>query len=124
MRRLLLTIALLTAIASGAPQQNTSGRVICTTPRGKIVKLVRPEYPAEARQQHVQGLVSFRCLLSRDGSMKRIEVIQGHPLLVPAAKEAIRQWRYEPIRVNGRAVEFETQINVNFKLPVKGKKAK
>jgi len=48
--------------------------------------------------------------------VESIELISGHPMLVPAAEEAVKQWKYRPFLLNGNAVEVETQITVNFTL--------
>ena len=52
--------------------------------------------------------------ISRDGTIENLHVISGHPMLVGAAVEAVRQWRYRPYLLNGQPVEVETQIMVNF----------
>lgn len=54
--------------------------------------------------------------IAQDGTIKSLELIEGHPLLAPAAMDAVRQWVYEPTLLNGNPVEVITQIDVNFTL--------
>ena len=82
-----------------------------------LLRRVEPEYPESARQQHIQGPVVLSALVGSDGSVRELQVISGDALLVKAATDAVRQWRFQPHQLNGRAVEFETQITVNFALP-------
>lgn len=76
----------------------------------------QPQYPPLARQARIQGTVRFNAAIARDGSVIGIEVVSGHPLLIPAASEAIRQYRYKPTLLNGQPVEVTTQVDVNFSL--------
>jgi protein TonB len=61
--------------------------------------------------------VSLVCLVNKDGKVKSIEAKQGHPLLIKAATEAVSQWEFKPVLLNGEAVEVETTVNVDFRLP-------
>ena len=69
-----------------------------------------------ARTAHVQGSVVLAALISSDGTIRNLRLISGHPMLAPAAIDAVSQWRYRPYILNGEAIEVETQITVNFKL--------
>ena len=81
---------------------------------GNLVHRVQPEYPALARQVRVQGLVVLRAVISRDGTIENLQVLSGHPLLIQAALNAVRQWRYRPYVLNREPVEVETEVKVNF----------
>jgi TonB family protein len=83
---------------------------------GLLVSKVPPEYPADAKQARIQGTVVARVVVDREGNVSNIQLISGHPLLAPAAIEAVREWKYKPYLLNGAAVEVETQIRVNFRL--------
>ncbi len=83
---------------------------------GYIIHRVQPEYPALARQARIEGSVVLRALISRDGKIENLQVVSGHPMLVPSAVEAVRQWRYRPYYLNNEPVEVETQVTVNFTL--------
>jgi len=83
---------------------------------GNLIRRVQPEYPALAKQARIQGTVVLRAIIDRDGIIQNLQVISGHPLLVRAALNAVRQWRYRPYYLNDQAVEVETQVTVNFSL--------
>jgi protein TonB len=67
-----------------------------------------------ARNARVQGQVLLTAIISKDGSIQDLRVLSGHPLLVQAALDAVRQWRYKPYLLNGEPVEVETTVTVNF----------
>ena len=83
---------------------------------GNLISKVQPVYPSLARQARIQGSVLLRAIISRSGTIRDLNVISGHPMLVGAAIEAVRQWRYRPYILNDEPVEVETQITVNFSL--------
>jgi len=83
---------------------------------GSLIHRVRPLYPPLARMARIQGPVVVAAVISKEGVMERVQAISGHPMLVPAAVDAVSQWRYKPYILNGEAVEVETQITVNFVL--------
>jgi len=83
---------------------------------GNLIHRVQPEYPPLAIQTRTQGQVVLRAVISRGGTIENLQVVSGHPLLVRAALEAVRQWRYRPYVLNGEPVEVETQVTVNFVL--------
>jgi protein TonB len=81
---------------------------------GSLIRKVQPIYPPLARSARVQGSVLLAAEISKDGTIKDLKLISGHPMLVPAAIQAVSQWRYRPYILNGEAIEVETQITVNF----------
>ena len=82
---------------------------------GSLIRKVLPVYPALASRINVQGDVKLHAIISRDGSIESLNVISGHPLLVGAAIDAVRQWKYRPYILNREPVEVETFITVTFK---------
>jgi periplasmic protein TonB len=82
----------------------------------KILSRVIPVYPALAKQARVQGTVSLIGVIATDGTVRQLRVLSGHPLLVQAALEAVRQWVYRPILLNGDPVEIQAPIDVHFTL--------
>ena len=77
---------------------------------------IEPKYPKIALAAHVSGTVVLKAVISKEGEIKELQVVSGHPLLVPAALDAVKQWRYRPYLLNGEPVEVETNINVNFQI--------
>jgi protein TonB len=84
--------------------------------QAKLIHRVEPQYPAFARQARLEGTVQLRAVIARDGTVQSLEVLGGNPIFVHAAREAIIEWRYQPTRLNGEAVEVETLITVVFRL--------
>jgi TonB family protein len=80
-----------------------------------VVK-VDPVYPPLAMQARVQGTVRFTVRIAKDGSIQSIQLISGHPLLVKAAQDAVKQYVYDPVVVNGERREAITQVDINFVL--------
>jgi len=84
--------------------------------QGLLIRKVQPTYPPLARQARIQGQVMLQALISKDGSIENLRLISGHPMLAPAALEAVKQWKYKPYMLNGEPVEVETTVQVNFTL--------
>ncbi len=83
---------------------------------GLLIKKVTPNYPQLAKQARIQGSVVLQAEISKDGTIQNLQLISGHPMLAPAAIEAVKQWRYKPYLLNGEPVAVETQVVVNFSL--------
>jgi protein TonB len=84
--------------------------------QAKLVRQPRPVYPPLAKQARIQGVVRLNAIIGRDGAIQNLQVASGHPLLVPSALDAVKQWVYQPTLLNGEPVEVITQIDVNFTL--------
>jgi protein TonB len=80
----------------------------------KLTSHPDPVYPPLARQARIQGSVVLHAIISKEGRVEQLNVISGHPLLIQAALDAIRQWRYSPTLLNGDPVEVDTTITVTF----------
>lgn len=83
---------------------------------GLLVAKVSPEYPPDAKNARIQGTVAMRVVIDKEGNVLKAQLISGHPLLAPAALDAVKQWTYKPYLLNGEPVEIETQVIVNFTL--------
>lgn len=83
---------------------------------GNLIYKVQPVYPPLARAARIQGAVHLRAIISRNGIIENLQAIDGHPMLIQAAIDAVRQWRYRPYILNDEPVEVETQVTVNFSL--------
>lgn len=83
----------------------------------RLIHRVEPEYPPEARAQHIQGAVVLDVQIGGDGAVHNISVVEGNSLLAEAAVQAVRQWRYRPFSVDGQSVEMQTRITIRFTLP-------
>jgi periplasmic protein TonB len=99
-----------------APAPTKRIRVSQGVTEGRIVLKVEPKYPAIALAARIQGQVLLTAVISKTGEIQNLVLISGHPLLVPTALEAVKQWRYRPYLLNGEPVEVETMITVNFQM--------
>ncbi len=98
------------------PKPSVKPLRISTMSEGMIVRKVQPVYPNMAKIAHVQGVVELDAVISKEGTIEKLQLISGHPMLAGAAIEAVRQWRYRPYVLNGEPIEVETRITVNFTL--------
>ena len=134
-RNALLVLALaffMTRLALGSPQDQSTPptpaqpqsqpelprrvRVSSGVSAGLLVKKVNPVYPKAARKKHLQGVVIMSATIDKDGDIANLVVVSGDPTLAKAATDAVQQWKYRPYLLQGRPVEVETQIQVNFTL--------
>jgi len=91
-------------------------RVSLGVSQGLLIRKVPPTYPPLARQARIQGVVILQAQISKEGNIQNLQLISGHPMLAPAAIEAVKQWKYKPYLLNGEPVEVDTQVQVNFTL--------
>ncbi|HXF12006.1 MAG TPA: energy transducer TonB [Terriglobales bacterium] len=104
---------------TGAAPQGTRPmrvRVSQGVMQGMVISKVQPVYPADAKAARIQGSVVIAAIIGKDGNIQSERLMSGHPLLAPAAMDAVRQWKYRPYLLNGQAMEVDTQVTVNFTL--------
>jgi TonB family protein len=104
------------------PATDSSGgvkriRVGSQVQQSNLLQSVDPVYPPLAFQARIQGVVRFNVSIGNDGHISNMTLISGHPLLVPAAQEALKQWVYRPTLLNGDPIEVNTVVDVPFTLP-------
>ncbi|MFZ0137256.1 MAG: TonB family protein [Candidatus Sulfotelmatobacter sp.] len=80
-----------------------------------VTHRVDPDYPLEARQANLQGVIELDVIVGRDGSVANVRALNGPPVLAQAAMDAMRWWRFEPYRINGKAVVVQTTVAMEFK---------
>ncbi len=108
-------------LGKGTPQELSGPaaqriRVGGNVQQDKLISKVTPLYPPEAKQARIQGVVRMLATIGKDGTVQQLTLESGHPLLAPAAMEAVKQWIYRPTLLNGNPVEVVTVIDVNFTL--------
>ena len=91
-------------------------RIGGTVHLGTLIHRVEPAYPTLARQMRVEGTVELIGVVGIDGRIRELQLKSGHPLLAPAAIQAVKQWVYEPTTLNGDRVEIIAPITVTFRL--------
>lgn len=84
--------------------------------RGRLLYRVAPIYPPLARQARIQGRVILKIMISKLGEVRDVQLVSGHPMLAPAATEAVKKWRYVPYESDGKSVEIETEVQVIFRM--------
>jgi TonB family protein len=82
-----------------------------------LLQRVPPSYPEQALKAGLQGAVILQAWIGKDGNIRDLKLVDGSLLLGQAAVKAVKQWRYKPYLRNGIAVEAETYVTVNFRLP-------
>lgn len=105
---------------SGAPvvvlQQKGPLRISSLVSTGHLIYRKLPAYPSIGRSIRLQGTVVLQAIISKGGTIENLRVISGPAMLQAAAIDAVKDWRYEPYKLDGEAVEVETTVNVEFKL--------
>jgi periplasmic protein TonB len=105
-------------IGSAAPPPKVATpqklRVSSGVAEGLKIHDVTPTYPQMARIAHIQGDVLLQATISKSGVIENLHGVQGHPILIQAAMDAVKQWKYKPYILNGEPVEVETTIKVQF----------
>jgi protein TonB len=104
------------AVPKFAPVVPQRVRISQGVTKGLLIRRVEPSYPTLARAARVQGEVILSAVISVNGEIENLQLVSGHPMLVPAALTAVKQWRYKPYLLNGQPTEVETTITVIFTL--------
>jgi TonB family protein len=99
------------AVTTLDPQVHLSSETIKA-----VSHAVDPEYPALAKQMNVQGSVLLQVRIGREGNIEDVQVVSGPDILSAAAVQAVKQWHFKPFLQEGRAVETEAHITVNFNI--------
>jgi len=99
------------------PNPNNAKYVGSNVLQSKLVHKVDPEYPELAKRARVKGTVTLGVTVNEEGHVSHVEVIGGHPMLLIAAEKAVKQWKYEPTILNGKAIPVFATVTVNFVLP-------
>jgi protein TonB len=103
-------------LAPPAPRPKAPIRVGGRVKAPRAISAPSPPYPILARQAKVQGNVMIDAVIDASGNVVEISVVSGHPLLIPAAIEALRKWKYEPTYLNEEAVAVRLLVTVEFRL--------
>jgi len=88
-----------------------------STVRGLLDQPVDPEYPEAAKASGQRGSVVLQVFIGRDGAVQDAKFLQGSLVFARVAIDAVKQWRFKPYSMNGRAVSVQSVITLNFKPP-------
>jgi TonB family protein len=124
-----LLVAVAGMLAAAAPAWPASGDMASTLPpcvtlnRHEAAKLltsqIKPEYPAVARVNYIQGRVHAQIEVSEEGKVVAVHILDGHALLAASTIAAVRKWRYQPLRTPTGIKRFTTDVEVNFSLHIR-----
>ncbi len=108
-------------IVSGLPQEAPPPPVRVVRVGGQIkepkkIRNVAPVYPELAVQSRVTAIVILEAEVDTRGQVRAVKILRGHPLFDEAAMEAVRQWRYQPLLLNGEPTAFLVTVTMNFNL--------
>lgn len=106
----------LAAVPKFVPTAPQRIRISAGVTKGMLIQRIEPTYPTLARSARVQGDVVLSAIINTNGQIENLQLVSGHPMLVPAAIAAVKQWHYKPYLLNGQPVEVETTITVIFTL--------
>jgi periplasmic protein TonB len=100
-----------------APPPDTAPvRVGGNVKQPKILHIEEPRYPPAAKKAGVEGVVVVEATVTADGTVEKVKVISGPPLLTAAATEAVSHWKYEPTYLNGQPVPVILTARITFSL--------
>lgn len=105
-----------TAVQPAKPKPSKPIREGGNVQAARLIKRVNPTYPPLAAQSHISGTVRLHAIIGKEGTVREVDALSGHPLLLQSAINAVKQWQYRPTLLNGRPVEVETTIDVEFNL--------
>ena len=80
----------------------------------KLIHKVAPIYPEIARRARISGLVVLEVTIDEEGNVTGWKTQRGHPVLVEAAVQAVKQWKYSPTLLNGEPLQVVSTVNINF----------
>ena len=75
-----------------------------------------PIYPSLAKQARIYGDVVIDAVIDVQGNVVEMQVVSGHPLLVPSAVDALRKWKYQPTILNDEPVPVQLMVTIKFRL--------
>jgi TonB family protein len=99
---------------------SASAKIVELSPRAvqsSLVHRVEPEYPEDARKQGIQGAVVMDVRINSNGTVEAVNVVSGPDALAQAAMAAVKHWQFRPRMLNGHAVEMQTRVTLDFRLP-------
>ena len=104
-------------LTSGSAPMPMAPRVSQGVVEATLIKRVEPTYPMQARNQRLQGKVTLSATIATDGSVSNVDVVNGPPVLAEAAKMAVKNWKFNPAKLNGTPIQIQKEIIVFFALP-------
>jgi protein TonB len=98
-------------LAQDAPKKVTRNEGL-----NAVTSKVTPEYPAIARQLKIEGMVELEALVTESGTVEKVNILSGNPVLTRPASEALKKWKYAPFTTDGKAVKALVPVSLYFKM--------
>jgi periplasmic protein TonB len=99
------------ALGQEAPKKVTKAEAL-----GAVADKVQPDYPSAARQLKIEGSVELEALVAETGSVEKVSILSGNPVLTRPASEALRKWRFRPFTAQGKPTKALAPVTFSFKL--------
>jgi protein TonB len=115
-RRAALWLAVLAVGGVCGWAQDDLKKVSSAEAMAAVVTKVQPEYPAMARQLNVRGAAELEAIVAEDGTVERVNIVKGNPLLTKPAGDALKKWKFKPFLTGGKPVKALALITINFNL--------
>lgn len=106
----------ITALPPPPPARVAPVRVGGDISAPRLIRRVEPEYPVLAVNAQIEGMVILEATVDASGDVRKTRVLRSHSVLDQAATDAVRQWRYEPLLLNGKPTPFVLTVTVSFSL--------
>ena len=115
--RSLLVTAFLAALSGGAGlAQDAPKKVTRNEGLNAVTSKVPPEYPPIARQLKIVGDVELEVLVTESGTVEKVNILSGNPVLTRPASEALKKWKFSPFTTDGKAVKALVPVSLSFKM--------
>ena len=107
--------ALLMALTMCAFGQETSKKVSRSEALENAVSKVQPDYPPMAKQLRIAGEVELEAVVAENGTVDKVNIVSGNPVLTKPASEALKKWKFKPFVADGKPIRVLAPVNMNFK---------
>lgn len=105
------TLFLCTGLAQDAPKKVSKSEGL-----NAVTAKVAPEYPAIAKQLKIEGSVELEVLVAESGTVEKVNIVSGNPVLTRPASDALKKWKFAPFTSDGKAVKALVPVSLSFKM--------
>jgi protein TonB len=116
MKLLWHVVALVALLGAFASAQDAPKKITRSEALSAVTTMVQPEYPPVARQLKIQGTVELEAVVAENGSVAKVEIVSGNPVLTAPAAECVKRWKFKPFTEDGKPIRVVAPITLNFKL--------
>ena len=115
-RNLLVTVFLAALFGGVGLAQDAPKKVTRNEGLNAVTSKVSPEYPPIARQLKIEGMVELEALVTESGTVEKVNILSGNPMLTRPASEALKKWKYAPFTTDGKAVKALVPVSLSFRM--------